>query len=400
MPPKTALVLGGGGARAAYEAGVLRYLATGLPKDIRRKIRFDIIVGTSSGAINGAFMAAGAAQPLEAAVALADRWCKISMHDIYRVRGRTYLQLVRLVLGGGLLQDPALLDVSAVYQMVNEEIDWSAIDRCISTGCLDAFAVSATEVATSRNIVFIHGSDSNMPLWKSKNPYIRPRSVSMRAEHVLASASIPILFPPVQVEGRYYLDGGLRQNTPLRPALRLGAERMLVFSLRKVLTVEEGDRLSEERCGVKPTWGQVIGKTMNAVLLDRAGHEVERLERINKVLRWGNEEFGEPFDEGYGQIMTDNRGAAYQEVQCRLIAPGHDIGRMAQEYVMGGHLSKDVEPMTRRILMLFARMGTAGENDVLSYLVFDPAFLESLVKLGEQDAADMHDELCAFFSFD
>jgi NTE family protein len=214
---------------------------------------------------------------------------------------------------------------------------------------------------------------------------------------VQASATIPLLFPPTQVGDRYYVDGGLGQQTPLRPALRLGVDRVLVISLRKTLAVGEGEEVACCRAGEPPTWAQVLGKTMNSVLLDTAGHDVERLRRWNRMIDWGERQYGPDFPERLSGFLAEERGAAQRRVQPLLISPSVDLGEMAIDSVRRSRPSA-AGLVTRLAVQALARTGSQSENDALSYLLFDRAYLAEVLALGERDAAERHDELVGLFA--
>ena len=393
-----ALVLGGGGARGAFEVGVLRYIARALPESIRKRVRYDIIVGTSSGAINGAFMAQGADDPRAAAEELWERWCALTVGGIYKVQTTRLLRAGAVWLrGANQSKDVALLDTTPLNRMLRQDIEWGRIGRNLAAGHLQALCVTTTELASSRSIMFVQGAAEDSRLWGSSNPYIRPVAATIKADHILASAAIPLLFPPVQIGDRWYADGGLHQLTPLRPVLRMGADKVLVISLRMPLTLESAEARAESLGGGAPNWAQLIGKTMNSVLLDHASQEVARLQRINRMLAWGTERFGSDFPQELGNFMEPERGAPYKHIDSLLIAPQQDLGRLAHDYFQSGKLDKSTEALTKRVVNVLGRMDKTGENDVLSYLLFDGGFMRVLSDEGEKAAAAHHDELCAFF---
>lgn len=397
---RISLVLGGGGARGAYEAGVLRYVLERIPREIGHPIRFSSVVGTSAGAINAAFLAAWSHDLTTGAAVLCEKWAGLSIPRVYRIGMRQLLRVPRTIFKvanefeGG---EVALVDASPLHHLMRTEVDWDRLQANLESGHLDVFSVVATELATSRSVVFFQDGGRYDVDWTSHNPYVRPRKVRIGAEHVLASAAIPLLFPPVEVDGRFFIDGGLGMNTPVRPALRFGADKIFVVSVRKHLTVFQGERTARERGRSAPTWAQVVGKTMNAVLLDRANHEVERIERVNEILRWGVETYGEEFREGLGRLLTGERGAAWREIEPLLVDPSSDLGALAADFVLRSGFAQDADEVTRRVLRFLAQASQTGENDALSYLMFDPPFLAELLELGWADARERHDELVAFF---
>jgi len=394
------LVLGGGGARAAYEAGVLRYLARALPRDLGKAPSFHVVVGTSAGAINGAFVAASGGEFESEMDRLAQRWERLRIGEIYRF-GLSRLWRLPLSLArsarAGLSEEVGLLDASPLHAMVRDELPWAGIRRAIHEGRLGAFAVTATELATSRTVLWVEGLPEDHPALASNHPYIRPRSVVLGPDHVLASSAIPLVFPPVPVEGRFYVDGGLGQPPLFTPAVRLGADRVLGISLRKGMTVAEGDLVAEERGAEPPGWGLVVGKTLNAILLDRAEYEMHRIEGVNQLLRWGRETFGPAFQDELGRFMDGQGGVAYKEVKTLTLSPSKDLGVMASAFA-GVQELHDLDSVLRRLLRYLGREGAAAENDALSYLLFEPGFARALVALGEADAEARHDELVEFFA--
>jgi len=396
---KRALVLGGGGARGAYEVGVLLYVLEELPRELGRPLHFDVIVGTSSGAINGVFLASGAEDPAAAVTSLAERWRRLHIKQVYELGMKRLWRAPLALLGGrNVRRGPvALLSAAPLHKMLHDEMNWAGIRDSVSSGAVSAVAITATELATSRNVVFVEGNPEASYAWLSRTPQVQPLSVTLSARHVLASAAIPLIFPPVEVGGRYYLDGGLGQHAPLRPAIRLGADRILVISLRKAVDFAEAERIAEERGGLPPTWGQVVGKTMNAILLDRTAQEAERVERINRLLRWGRERVGEDFDRALGERIEEEGGMAFREVLSMAISPSEDLGCMALRHASAEHLG-DVDDGTRRFLRFLSLVGSSEESDALSYLLFEPSFVTEMMALGRADARARRDELVAFFA--
>ncbi|HCP47264.1 MAG TPA: hypothetical protein DIU15_14580 [Deltaproteobacteria bacterium] len=254
-------------------------------------------------------------------------------------------------------------------------------------------------MATSRPVLWVEGLDEGHPALASNHPYIRPRAAVVGPDHVLASSAIPLVFAPVQVQQRFYVDGGLGQPPLFTPAVRLGADRVLGISLRKGMTVEQGDVVAEERGTEPPSWGLLLGKTLNAILLDRAEYEMHRIEGVNQLLRWGRQTFGPAFEDELGRFMDEQGGVPYKEVKVLTLSPSEDLGVMASAFADSQDL-RDLDGVLRRLLRYLGREGASAENDALSYLLFEPRFARALVALGEADAEARHDELVAFFSGD
>jgi len=397
---RIALVLSGGGARAAWAAGVLRYIGRTLVPRLGDKVSFDIITGTSAGALNGALLASMNDDLAAAAERLWDHWNGLTIGSVYRIGARQLWRVPRSILSdktGRPRGEVALADVDPLRHMLQDDIDWARLHRVIRDGRLKAFSVTATELATSRSVIFVEGPSPDDPMLDSSNPFFRPRLARIGPEHVLASAAIPLLFPPVKVGGRYYLDGGLGMNTPLRPALRLGADRALVLSLRHERTQEETEVIARQHGGDTPTWAQVVGKTMSAVLLDHSLHDVERLARINRMLDVGAERLGPEFRTILGDFMTDERGVPYRNVRPLLLSPTVDLGCFASEVARHEKFGSGADDVTVRALRYLSGANESGENDAMSYMLFDPVFIRELLRFGEEDARAHHDELEAFF---
>ncbi len=397
---RTALVLSGGGARAAWAAGVLRYIGRAIVPRLGPKARFDIITGTSAGALNGALIASMNDDLPAAAERLWQHWHGLDIGKVYRIGARQLWRVPRSILSdqsGKPRGEVALADVDPLRHMLRDEVDWPRLHRVIREGHLQAFSVTATELATSRSVIFVEGPAPDHPMLGARNRFFRPRLARIGPEHVLASAAIPLLFPPVKVGGRFYLDGGLGMNTPLRPALRLGADRVLVLSLRHERTVEESDEIGRLHGGATPTWAQVVGKTMSAILLDRSVQEVERLDRINHMIEWGTQQMGPGFEAQFEAFMTAERGVPYRAVRPLVLSPSVDLGRFASEVTKHERFGSGADEVTIRALRFLSGANESGENDAMSYLLFDPVFIRELLDFGEKDARDHHDALEAFF---
>jgi NTE family protein len=397
---RIALVLSGGGARAAYAAGLLRTIMRQLGPRLGPAIHFDVITGTSAGAINGAFIASLADDLPTAAEKLWEHWHQLTINQVYRFGAKQLWRVPRSILSdasGHPQGEVALADVNPLRRMLKDSIDWGRLRRCVRQGHLEAFSVTATELATSRSVVFLDGPPPDHPMLAGANPFYRPRLARIGPEHVLASAAIPLLFPPVKVGGRHYLDGGLGMNTPLRPALRLGADKVLVLSLRYDRTSAEGEAIAQQYGGASPTWAQVVGKTMSAVLLDRVSHDVVRLERHNRLIAWGQDQYGPDFGDRLDTFMSDQRGVPYRTIRPLLLSPSEDIGRIASHVTSDKRFGEGADDLTLRALRFLSGANESGENDAMSYLLFDPVFVRQLLALGERDALARQDEIEEFF---
>lgn len=403
--PTIALVLAGGGARGAYEAGFLRYLCEQLPHDTGVAPWFDIVCGTSVGALNAAFVAATADVLERSAGLLWERWKELRADTLLKVRPLEVLRLMRNVFGGDPtpLEPPGptgsgtrrggLIDTSALERFVLESVPWSRISRNVHEGVLRAVSVSATHVASGKTVVFIEGLGT-LPTW-SRDPWVRPRKTRITPWHALASAAIPLLFPPMPIDGAYYVDGGLRQNTPLSPAVRLGADRVLVVSLRYKAASADLEPLVHEEVVPSPFF--LAGKMLNALLIDRIDYDLDRLRRTNLMIEAGLSISGPRFLDEMNARLHASGVAPLRPVRDLLVRPSEDLGAMAAAYAISDEFQAQ-GGIAARIFRRLAERDAGDEADLLSYLMFEGGFAEQLLRLGWEDARARRHEFAAFFT--
>ena len=228
----------------------------------------------------------------------------------------------------------------------------------------------------------------------SRDPFVRHRAARIGPRHVLASAAIPMLFPSVKIGDEFFTDGGLRQNTPMSPAIRLGADRLLLISLRHVAAPTK--ELEKERTEAAPKPLFLAGKALNALLLDHTEYDLQRMQRINLILEAGHASFGHRFESMMNQALVGLRGAPLKRIQAVHIRPSEDIGALAADFVASGRMSVS-GLIARKLIHRLAGSEAPHESDLLSYLLFDGAFASDLIELGRRDAAAKADELAALF---
>jgi len=358
----TAVVLSGGGARGAYQVGVLRWISQEYPE-----LRLPILTGVSAGAINAAFLA-GRPEPLpEAMDLLADVWGDLSTDQILRadafsLLGNALKVVMNLGSGGARLapQVRGLVDTTPLEQTLQRALNPEGIADNISRGRLTAVAVSATSYGTGRTVTFVQAA-SGIRMWERT----RRHSVSTHVgvDHVMASAAIPLFFPARSVEGEWFGDGSLRQGSPLAPAVYLGADRILVVSSR----YHPGPRdiAGTDDDGYPPA-AQILGLMLNSIFLDNLDADAERLERINEIVaRVPNER----------QWLVSER-----PVSMLVLRPSSDLGRLAARY-------EDRLPRGLRYLIRGLGSRRVASPDLLSYLMFEAEYLQELIRLGERDAS-------------
>jgi NTE family protein len=403
-PGRTALVLSGGGARGAYEAGVLRYVRGELADMLGAQPRIDLVCGTSIGAVNACFLAAHAHAPARQGEALVDAWRSLRLEEVFHwsalrlagLPGYVWRQLRATRLRQLSWRISDFLWPEALARLVEGRVDWPRLHRNVREGHLDALTVTATDLGTGRAVVFVESREP-LPPW-SRDPLVEARARAIGPEHALASGAIPLLFRPVRIEGSWFTDCSVRQNVPLAPAIRLGAERILVVALRQAARAERAPRADGEE---PPTTAALLGRILNALLLDHTDYDLERLRRINAIIAQGERTHGPAFAECVAALAGGELAAPLRRVQDLVIRPSRDIGQLARI-----HAERRVRGLRRgtlasRLLRRAAADAEAasdGAADLASYLLFDADFADELVALGYDDARRMGSELAAFFS--
>ncbi|MEO6572367.1 MAG: patatin-like phospholipase family protein [Polyangiaceae bacterium] len=386
------MILSGGGARGAYEVGVLWYIFDDLTRLRGAPPPIDILCGTSVGAINACYLAAHLADPVLGLRRLVELWTELELTRVLGFGMRQVVSIPRLALGGG-ADGAGLFDVRPMADLVTREISWRAVTRCLRRRQLRALSVSTTEVSTGRTVVFMQTSpDSVIP--DTAPPRTVFRADHIGPHHALASAAIPLLFPAVRIDDELYLDGGLRQNTPIAPALRLGATH--IFAIGSSREVQGVVRNEGEAAVVRsPGAAFLLGKILNAFLLDHIDVDIELLTRLNDVLADGTHAFGPGFADLLNKEAQKRNAPAYRYVNCLAVRPSEDIGRLASEHVRKG-LYRGNPLVTKRLFSLLD-FGVGNEADLASYLLFDGQFCRQLIEMGRADAQARRDELLEFF---
>jgi NTE family protein len=406
--PRVALVLAGGGARGAYEAGVLAFLIEELPKRLGFLPSFDIVSGASVGAIHAAYWTATLQEdPATRLARLVSTWDSMSLERVYRLsvgdllRIPTRLFSVPFVTRGPSPEGrmptriPGLLDTSALEEMVLQKIPWRQM-RSNLRASRQVLCISCTEIASGRAVVFVDGARVSLKPWEY-DPYVVARASGIGPAHILASAAIPLFFPAVRIGRHFYCDGGLRLNTPLSPALRLGADRLLLVALRHPPDPDD-DVVPSPRETAYGNPAYLMGKVLNALMLDHIDYDLQRMRLMNALLLGGEQAFGAEFLPKINEIIRATRGTNYRVIQDCVIRPSEDLGRLAGKCYAERSRSLNPARLVADLVMRSAAHGVPeGEADLLSYVLFDASYTRQLFALGRADAARQTDEIAALF---
>jgi NTE family protein len=369
-----ALVLTGGGARGAYQVGVLRHLATKFPD-----LRIPILAGVSAGGVNVAHLAQHRGSFRQSVEELVTLWRGLTPNHVFRVDAPSLLRnaarwSLRLASGGvgtGIGTTRGLLDTSPLRDYLDRALaaeygELTGIDYNLRRGALRAVALGTTSFTTGQSVMWVQGRA--IELWE--RPKRRSVQTRLTLDHVMASAALPLVFPAVQIGTEWHGDGGVRLAAPLSPALHLGAHRIIAVATRYERTAEEAG--VPEVLGYPPP-AQIIGVLYNAIFLDLIDQDVIRLARMNKILR----------------EVPEAKRDGLRIVDILVVRPSRDLGRIAKEY----------EPRLPRAFRFMTRGTGTRETrspDFLSLLMFQDDYISRLIELGESDAAARSDEIGEF----
>jgi NTE family protein len=400
--PATGVVLAGAAALGAYEAGVLQHIVDAVARDLERPQLFDIVSGTSAGAINAAALAAFADRPAYGADRACTAWSELRLGQVLRPSAiELLLALVESRSASSRLSHAlrirgargGLLDPQPITKLLTALLPIDRVGAHLAAGILRGVAISATHIATGRATVFYQTARPLGP-WHADRGGAMPVPSKLGLVHAMASAAIPLLFPPVMIDGDLYCDGGLRQMVPLSPSVHLGADRLLVIN---PLTTYDGVDEAGELRAVTTSPFYLAGKALNALFADRTEVDLARVEQLTGVLRAGRRRYGPTFDAEINAELQRVGAAPLREVSALRIDPSRDLGRLAAEYVTSRAFAKRERGVIGRLMRCLADAGPTRTGDLLSYLLFDGGFAAELIALGKSDARARHSEICAFF---
>ena len=377
MTAKTGLILAGGGARAAYQVGVLRAVAEILPSDTRQP--FPIIVGTSAGAINALGLAGRTGSFRSRTRTLAAIWASLDSESVYRTDARGVLNNALRIFWSMVRsrtqqkQPLALLDNGPLGELLAEIVQFNRIEDALARGELEGIGVTAMNYSNGRSTTFYQGQAHLQPWTRAQR---RSIACQLTVNHLMASAALPTLFPAVKLGDHYFGDGALRQSRPLSPAIHLGADRLFIIGVS-----QQHDNFNPEpEAKSAPTIPHVLGQMLNAVFLDSVQTDLETLRRINALVTQMN-----------SKQLTAAGMSDMRVIDTLTISPSRSLDELARDHI---------HELPRTMRWFLERSGSirdAGSGGALSYVLFEQGYCQQLMQLGYEDAMAQADEVRRFF---
>ncbi|BFM48181.1 patatin-like phospholipase family protein [Marinomonas sp. THO17] len=377
---QNALILSGGGARAAYQVGVLSAMGKMLPK--KTPLPFPILCGTSAGALNSTMLACYADNFSKAVSTLAFVWRHLSPEQIYTL-GRwplatsvtkTLLSLFHLHNHSASM---AIMDNQPLRELLSKHLDFSRIQHAIDKKLVSALAVTAMSYSTGESTTFFQGNNRPQHWQGHRRKGVREE---LGVEHLLASSAIPVIFPAHKIAGHYYGDGAIRQKSAIYPALKLGANKLFIIGVSGNRSPRKWALQKNKMANSTPSMAQILGQLLNSAFIDNLEDDINQLELMNALIR----------------DLPDNKKQKYSDLptETLIISPSEELNEIAHHYL-------HTLPKNIRVLLKSVGGSTAEKvSSAASYLLFTPQYCRALMELGYQDAMWEKDKILAFLMND
>ncbi|MGQ3891491.1 patatin-like phospholipase family protein [Legionella sp. CNM-4043-24] len=366
---KKALYLAGGGARGAYQAGVLKAISTIL--DVK-KIPFDMISGVSIGSINGAVLAENALDFPAATEKIETLWTSITSQQIFNASNYELSKSVLRNLSNMLIKQSQagyLLDAAPLRHFISENIDFDRVEANIQDGHLDTIEVISNCYETHQTVSFYQHASPDFEDWNY--PRHVSQRVNLRMEHILGSTALPLFFPPAKIDGYHFGDGGMGLTAPLRGTIRAKVDKIMILGTRQTPTFGDYERLRNGDIG----FANILGGIMNGLFLDNLDRDIEMVNRMNDIARLLS--------------MWKKRRSPWRPIQTMHLRPSRDIAAIAQAQY------HSMPALLRFLLNVLGAKSRSG--DLLSFLLFEQGFTTELIKLGFEDTIVAQDDVLQFF---
>lgn len=370
-PARVGLILTGGGARAAYQVGVLKAISELLPRGAPNP--FPVITGTSAGAVSAIVLAAHASHFRRSVRAIEQVWRNFKVSHVIRADALSMLRaglhwVLALMTGGWLVAPPhAVFDNAPLWALLRKYMDFDAIPRSLYRRHLHGVAICSTSYAEAESVAFFQAQSEVQPWQRAFRKGLR---TGLTLDHLMASMAIPFLFRSVSIDGQYYGDGAMRQTAPLSAALHLGADRLLVIGVRD----PKGKGPIVRKPFLEPTFGQMFGFMLDTLFMDQVVADIERMNSINDSIGAPN---------GVERRM--------RRIESLVITPSREIGEIARRH------QREMPIALRALLRTLGAQGNGGQQ-LMSYMLFERAFTRELIALGYADAMHRCDELRDFLN--
>jgi NTE family protein len=367
--PKTlGLILPGGGARNAYQVGVLKAVEELIPTGSVSP--FKVVTGTSAGSLNAGMIASRSSDFSDAIHRLSGMWENLHMHMVVRTDTRTTTKTAARWIwsftSGGNSQPDSLLDNTPLRSLIENHVNLARMRQCIAAGHLRALGVTSSSYSRGASITYFEGQEE-LEAWQRTRRFGTP--ARLRLDHFMASIAIPVVFPAIMMGNEYHGDGSMREAAPLSPALHLGADKLLIISVRN----PQPDEVTTAKPRY-PNLGQIAGYMFDTLFMDRLDSDIERLNRINFALSQSKRQ------------VFQHENSRLRPIEFLVISPSRDIRDIVQRHIHGFPRSM------RLLLRTFGAMNKEG-RPLTSYLLFDSGFARELIDLGYNDGLAQRDKL-------